>query len=162
MLQFPQNTLHLQTNKAYIFSAWINVAAVFNGNSAVKHSYDDGQLEIRMGGTLMQPKGAIIDGWQRVEGKFTYTGNNNLSFLDKAGLRVVYVDDVRVYPADANMQSYVYDPINYRLRATLDNNNYATFYVYDDDGSLILLKKETERGIKTIQESRSYVKGHNQ
>lgn len=162
LLQFPQNTLHLQTNKAYIFSAWINVASIFNGNSAVKHTYDDGQLEIRMGGTLVKPKGAIIDGWQRVEGKFTYTGNNILSVLDNAGLRVVYLDDVRIYPATANMQSYIYDPINYRLRATLDNNNYATFYVYDDDGSLILVKKETERGIKTIQESRSYVKRHNQ
>lgn len=162
LLQFPQNTLHLQTGKAYMFSAWINVASTFGGNSTVKHSYDDGQLEIRMGGTLMKPKGAIIEGWQRVEGKFTYTGNNDLSILDNAGARMMYVDDVRIYPADANMQSYVYNPVNYRLKATLDNNNYATFYVYDEDGSLILVKRETERGIKTIQESRSYVKSHNQ
>ncbi len=161
-LTFPQNTLHLQLNKDYIFSAWINVGSTFGSVSKIKHTYDNGELEIRMGGTLMKPKGAIIDGWQRVEGAFNYIGNNDLTFLDNTGTRVMYIDDIRIYPANGNMESYVYDPVNYRLRATLDNNNYATFYVYDDDGSLILVKKETERGIKTIQESRSYVKRHNQ
>jgi hypothetical protein len=39
--------------------------------------------------------------------------------------------------------------------AELDENNYATMYEYDDDGTLIRLKKETERGIKTITETRS-------
>ncbi|WMX16223.1 hypothetical protein [Aureispira sp. CCB-E] len=162
VLQFPQNTLHLQTGKDYIFSAWINVKTTFGSNSLIKHTYDNGELEIKMGGVLMKPKGAIIEGWQRVEGKFTYTGNNLLTFLDTKALRLMFLDDVRIYPANANMQSYVYDPINYRLKATLDNNNYATYYVYDEDGSLILLKRETEKGVKTIQESRSYVKPNQQ
>ena len=41
------------------------------------------------------------------------------------------------------------------LMAELDENNYATFFEYDDDGTLIRLKKETERGIMTIKETRS-------
>jgi hypothetical protein len=49
----------------------------------------------------------------------------------------------------------VYSPVNLRLMAELDENNYATFYEYDDEGTLIRLKKETERGIKTIKETRS-------
>lgn len=159
---FPQNTLHLQLNKEYIFSTWINTATIFGAGSEIKHTYDNGYLEIRMGGALMKPTGNIIEGWQRVEGKFTYSGDNDLVLLDSEASRVMYLDDVRIYPADANMQSYVYDPVNYKLRATLDNNNYATFYVYDDDGSLIITKKETEKGVKTIQESRSYVKRNGQ
>jgi hypothetical protein len=39
--------------------------------------------------------------------------------------------------------------------AELDENNYATFYEYDDDGTLVRVKKETSRGIKTINETRS-------
>ncbi|MBI3883032.1 MAG: hypothetical protein HY305_02130 [Sphingobacteriales bacterium] len=39
--------------------------------------------------------------------------------------------------------------------AELDENNYASFYEYDDDGTLTRVKKETERGIKTITETRS-------
>ncbi len=42
-----------------------------------------------------------------------------------------------------------------RMMAELDENNYATFFEYDDDGVLIRVKKETERGIKTIKETRS-------
>lgn len=53
------------------------------------------------------------------------------------------------------MKSFVYDPVNLRLMAELDENNYATFYEYDDDGTLIRVKKETERGVKTIKETRS-------
>ena len=53
------------------------------------------------------------------------------------------------------MKSFVYNTVNLRLMAELDENNYATFYEYDDDGTLIRVKKETERGIMTIQETRS-------
>ncbi len=52
------------------------------------------------------------------------------------------------------MKSYVYDPVTLRLAAELDDNNYATFYQYDEEGKLIRIKKETERGVETIQESR--------
>ena len=53
------------------------------------------------------------------------------------------------------MKSFVYDPVSLRLMAELDANNYATFYEYDDQGNLIRVKKETERGIVTLKESRS-------
>ena len=52
------------------------------------------------------------------------------------------------------MKSYVYDPISLKLTAVLDENNYATFYEYDQEGTLIRTKKETERGIVTISENR--------
>jgi len=53
------------------------------------------------------------------------------------------------------MKSFVYNPVNLRLMAEQDENNYSTFYEYDDDGTLIRVKKETERGIQTIKETRS-------
>jgi hypothetical protein len=39
--------------------------------------------------------------------------------------------------------------------ATLDENNYATFYEYDLQGALVRVKKETEKGIITLNESRN-------
>ena len=66
-----------------------------------------------------------------------------------------YFDDVRIHPFNASMKSYVYDPETLWLTAELDDNNYATFYEYDKEGQLIRIKKETARGIMTIQESRS-------
>ena len=48
----------------------------------------------------------------------------------------------------------MYDPISLKLTAVLDENNYATFYEYDQEGTLIRTKKETERGVVTISENR--------
>jgi hypothetical protein len=44
------------------------------------------------------------------------------------------------------------------LKATLDQNNYATFFQYDDEGNLFSIKKETVEGVKTIQATQNYIK----
>jgi hypothetical protein len=71
-------------------------------------------------------------------------------------------DDVRIFPTLSNMKAFVYDERTLRLMATLDENNYATFYEYDEDGNLIRIKKETERGIMTSQETRVHLKREQQ
>jgi len=53
------------------------------------------------------------------------------------------------------MKSFVYNPSTQKLVAELDENNFATLYEYDDEGILIRVKKETERGVMTIKETRS-------
>lgn len=63
-------------------------------------------------------------------------------------------DDVRIFPADGSMKCYVYDPTNLRFVAELDERHFATFYEYDNEGNLVRVKKETERGIKTLKETR--------
>jgi hypothetical protein len=59
------------------------------------------------------------------------------------------------------MKTYVYDLEDYRLRAILDEENFASFFYYDAEGNLYLTKKETTRGIKTISENISYQKDTN-
>jgi hypothetical protein len=51
----------------------------------------------------------------------------------------------------------VYDPVNYKLRATLDDDNFAMVYRYDEAGNLYLVQKETVEGMRTIRESRGYL-----
>ncbi len=53
------------------------------------------------------------------------------------------------------MKSYSYDRENFRFNAELDENNFATFYEYDEEGKLVRVKKETERGVMTLQETRT-------
>lgn len=67
----------------------------------------------------------------------------------------VYFDDLRVQPFDAGMKCYVYDPASLRLVAELDDNNYATYYEYDEEGTPVRTKVETRQGIKTLKETRS-------
>jgi hypothetical protein len=105
----------------------------------------------------LSPSGNLVEGWQRYEAEVDIPANASqmtitLMASDSA---TTYFDDIRIHPYNAQMKSYVYNAINLRIMATLDENNYATFYEYDDDGTMIRLKKETERGIQTIKETRS-------
>ena len=65
---------------------------------------------------------------------------------------------IRIYPADAQFKSFVYDANTLRLVAELDENNFAAFFEYDDEGIHIRTKKETEKGIMTIRENRTGVR----
>lgn len=68
----------------------------------------------------------------------------------------IYIDDIRIQPYNASMQTYVYDPTTFKVTSILDQNGYASFYYYNEEGNLYLVKKETEEGIKTIQENISH------
>jgi len=104
----------------------------------------------------------VIDGWQRFEQEFTISsgasGKLNISLVN-AGYNVTsYFDDIRIHPFNSNMKSFVYDPVTLKYVAELDANNFATFYEYDEEGSLVRVKKETEKGIMTIQETKNHTK----
>jgi len=105
----------------------------------------------------MHPSGPIIEGWQRIDTAITVPSNATSAslILGNDGSQKVYFDDIRIHPFNAEMVSYVYDPVSLRLVAELDQNNYASFYEYDEDGTLVRKKAETQRGIQTIQETRS-------
>lgn len=143
--------------KKVLFSAWVKQAQDCHCSS-----YDNINVTLFVGGPVRvtvsaKPKGAIIEGWQRYEEVIDVpTGSTAFSLvIATTNNATVYFDDIRVHPYNANMKSYVYDPKNLRLMGELDENNFATFYEYDDDGTLTRVKKETERGIKTIKETRS-------
>ncbi|MEI6950337.1 PA14 domain-containing protein [Paraflavisolibacter sp. H34] len=104
----------------------------------------------------LQQTGVRIEGWQRYEAQLVIpAGATTFSLSIRGTDRAVYVDDIRVQPYHSSLKTFVYHPENLRLLAEGDENNYASFYEYDDDGTLIRVKKETERGIMTIRESRS-------
>jgi hypothetical protein len=104
----------------------------------------------------IKASGPIIDGWQRIEVSFTVPAAATAINvrLKNMGGNPVYFDDIRIHPFNSNMKSFVYDPQTLRLHAELDENNYATFYEYDEEGALVRVKKETERGTETINETR--------
>jgi hypothetical protein len=156
------------------FSAWVREDCgdpLGLGAACTATAYANDHIAIQFPGStdpvnanvILKPSGNIIDGWQKVEGVFTvptdattanlvlandYTNNTNST-------NRVYFDDIRIHPFNANMKSYVYDPLTLRLTSELDENNYATFYDYDEEGQLIRVKKETTEGVKTINETRN-------
>lgn len=151
----------------YIVSAWVKV-----GNDPKVADYSNAYIKLLMTTNTgrseikLRPKGKIIEGWQRISSEITIPQGivrMGIDFVNAenapTGTRTFF-DDFRIYPIDGLMKSYVYDKNN-RLMAELDENNYATFYEYDEEGNLVRIKKETERGIVTIKEVRSSFKKNN-
>lgn len=100
----------------------------------------------------------VIEGWVRIEQEFVATGEEVeiTAYHRNDTFDILFIDDIRIHPFNSSMQTYVYDTKNYKLRATLDGNNFSSLYFYDEQGNLYLTKKETERGIQTIQEALSH------
>jgi hypothetical protein len=161
------NELSLKAGSKVIVSVWIkeqqdcHCSAYQEGNLAFNFRDKQG-IGLGNGGNLpVYASGNIIDGWQRIEALVTIpTDAASIEIImrndgggDNPGL--MFFDDLRIHPFNSNMKSYVYDDLSLRLMAELDENNYASFYEYDDDGSLVRVKKETEEGIKTIKETRN-------
>lgn len=146
--------------KKYLVSAWVKE----KNAPQSKTSYTFPSLtilfpSISSSTSPFLASGAIIDGWQRVEGEFTIPSTaTNMSIKLDCNTGDCFFDDVRVLPFDGSMKSYVYDPATMRLVAELDERNYATLYEYDEEGKLIRVKKETEKGKMTIQENRNNTK----
>lgn len=65
----------------------------------------------------------------------------------------IWVDDVRLQPSDAQVINYVYDANTLRLTASFDDQHFGLFYQYNGEGKLVRKLIETERGIKTVQET---------
>jgi hypothetical protein len=158
------DTFSLIQNKKMVLSAWVKEKQNGADNCKCSAYVKNAVIIFYTGNTqteTLSPTGNIIEGWQRYESVFTIPGNatqinvslKNLNALN--GGDTIYFDDLRIHPFNANLKSFVYHSSNLRLMAELDENNYASFYEYDDDGTLTRVKKETINGIKTITETRS-------
>ena len=150
----------------YIVSGWVK-----EGQIEIPSNYVDSGINIAIANEfsapiysiVIKPSGGIIDGWQRLVGIIEIPDAITLLNAPIISIKLncsstqydCYFDDIRFYPYNGNMKSFVYDEDTKRLMAELDENNYATFYEYDLEGGLVRVKKETERGVMTIQETRS-------
>lgn len=135
--------------KKYILSFWVKDADPRLATSGIGVTVNGTSL---VNNLLKWP---VVEGWKRVETQFTLPSIATNFELSLQSSGVMYIDDIRIHPADGQMKSFSYDASTQRLMAEMDENNFATFYEYDDEGVLIRVKKETERGIMTIRETRS-------
>lgn len=63
------------------------------------------------------------------------------------------MDDLRVYPVDAALTTYTYNE-DRQVSSISDNENFATFYNYDDAGRLSEVWQETAKyGKKKVSKS---------
>lgn len=154
----------------YVVSAWVK-----QRNTVPGTTIEDARITVKqrddVGANVVTdisfyPTGKVIEGWQRIEGVFdidedTYCISVVLENIGEEGRPLINFDDVRIHPFNSGMKSMVYHPYTLRLMAELDDRNYATFFEYDVEGTLVRIKKETENGIVTIKETRSAIQKNN-
>lgn len=150
----PYNFFTPKVGKKYLLSAWVktkdNSPAVFkvivNGTDIYGHTENSKNFE-------------EIDGWTKVEVEFEIPSSLSSFVIEinevPGSPNHARVDDIRISPFNGGMKTYVYNPQTLWLIAELDNLNYATFYNYDEEGSLTQIKKETNEGIVTIKSTRN-------
>lgn len=130
--------MSLINGKKYIVQAWHKVGS--QGTLTINNG---------SGATAAEVKSANIEGWELVEHVFTAGASNTIGFTGQNS----QFDDIKIQPFNAASKTYVYDSHTHKLVAQLDENHFATIYNYDRDQILVQVKKETNRGIKTIQSS---------
>jgi len=141
--------LPASNKKKYVVSAWFKTGS---GKPQISVSGN-----ITAAATSVIADGVRIEGWQKVETTFEATGSTVTISMSIAGADG-YIDDVRIQPFGSTLKTYVYDPQTLWLKAELDAQNYATYYNYDQEGTLVQVKKETVNGIQTLRTSRSNLK----
>jgi YD repeat-containing protein len=88
---------------------------------------------------------------------FTESGghSNNGLFIAvwNDGSTTAWYDDLMVRPVDAPITGTVYDPKTARVIATLDNENFASWFEYDAAGRVTATYVETRLGVKKTSET---------
>lgn len=179
VLSQEDNVLHFSPiagqSKKYKLSYWQKTKSKINSNWKVNPSNSSNLiLKILVGNKNVISsisKGNVINGWQKIDVYFELnseltSNNNSIQFywgVDEAysdvdpddiiSNDVFYIDDIRIQPVGSKMIAAVFDPLTYRKMADLDENNFAVFYEYDSNGSLVRVKRETLKGIVTVNES---------
>ena len=88
-------------------------------------------------------QGKTINGWTYFEHKITGVTGVNLSGTS-------YIDELRLYPANAQMTTYTYLPL-VGTTTTCDVNNKVTYYIYDGFQRLLRVKDQDGNIVKTYQ-----------
>jgi hypothetical protein len=141
--------------KSFILSAWIHKTSAPSAKFNVEYSQGthlgtiygerSGADKIQFGDWVLMKFQFSLPSLRAIVEKIQIVTDNSTD--------IVYVDDFRIHPLEASMNSYVYDNHTDELIAILDNENIATKYFYDEAGRLKKVEKETPNGFKTASEN---------
>jgi len=151
-----ESKINLDDSKEYLIQFWMYLG----NNETISIS----PLRIEFANPSFQPINigesqlsilTRVGQWVQLETSFTPTNSGEYDFLiiNTNLNEEFYYDDLRIFPSQAVIESFVYDKNQGNLLASLDNDNYALFYHYDAQNRLIRKSKETYKGVKNIAES---------
>ncbi|WP_045113084.1 hypothetical protein [Microscilla marina] len=137
----------------------------------VHHDYDQNELKVKLRNAADGNNGetsaneyalkkvAQVGEWVLFSGKIEGAAFSSFAYsefdleVSSSFTGTLKIDDVKFQPVDAQTTCYVYDLKSLRLIAQFDDEHFGLYYQYNDEGKLIRRLIETERGMKTVQET---------
>jgi YD repeat-containing protein len=118
----------LTPGKEYTLTFWSNIGGATFGGAGL------GAIPI----TVVYSPG---NGWQLFTARFTPVNNSPLGFMANGSNFPYYLDDVRIYPSTATMQTYNYTSL-FGTSSTADGQGHITYYEYDKLGRPTLVRDQ--------------------
>jgi YD repeat-containing protein len=115
----------------YKLEYWSTTPITFSSNS---------QITIRD----ISTSAADANGWVLYVKEVTVSAATTMGF----GANSAKIDEVRLYPANAQMSTYTYDPL-VGMTSETNEKNVTTYYEYDSFGRLSVVKDQDRNVIKT-------------
>jgi YD repeat-containing protein len=142
------------TERSFVLSCWIHKNSSASTKFKVKYSHGT-----HLGNRVYEKSGAEkiqFGDWILMKYEFElpkfHAVLEQIQIVVNSSSDVVYLDDFRIQPLTAAMNSYSYDNHSGDLLAILNANNIATKYYYDSAGRLVKIEKETPSGFEKVRE----------
>jgi YD repeat-containing protein len=151
-------------NSKYIVTCWVKTESGFGSSNGrlVVHSKADGtdNTHVPSGAVQVLTFGDTNGQWEFKKLSFDLgqykadagiTDNLRLRVysVNNDGTKYFLIDDIRVYPADASMSTFTYDPVTWKVTTMTDANNLSTHYEYDDFGNLLRVLNHDKKVVST-------------
>ena len=136
-------SVNLTSAKSYHYSGWVYCS---NASGADIYLFMQGVTQYPFARTTVMNK------WIYLSGDYTVPANTTQIWLrvDNNGNGDVWFDDLRLYPSDAQMTTYTYEPL-VGMTSQSDVANHLTSYEYDGLGRLSLTRDQDGNILKMYQ-----------
>ena len=156
------DTKNFEVGRTYVAKVWVHklspptAALSLQLNGTTTGAYTDTKTVMRN-----NPANVTVGDWVLMSVELEVPANFNtgathnmlLSLSNNGSAGKAYFDDLAFHPKDAMMTGHVYNEKTGALVAQLDNDNFATFYTYDQAMRLTSASKEYSGGIRKVTES---------
>ncbi|MCD6065593.1 MAG: hypothetical protein K0S33_419 [Bacteroidetes bacterium] len=157
------NASNFEIGRTYIAKVWVHKLSPPTATLSLQLNGNLGSTPYSLTKTVARNNQAniTVGDWVLMSTEIEVPDNFNLSLthnmsvtLSNTGTAIkAYFDDFAFHPKDAVVTGNVYNEKTGALVAQLDNDNFATFYNYDNALRLTSALKEYSGGIKKVSES---------
>jgi YD repeat-containing protein len=130
-------------NNCYAVSQGISKSGLSSSATYIVSFWQKSGAAVTVTGSVSSTQGKTINGWTYIEKKVSGVSTVSLSGSG-------YIDELRLYPSNAQMTSYTYSPL-IGVTTTDDVAGRITYYQYDGLGRLSVVKDQDGNIIKTMK-----------